>query len=87
MKSVEKEYDDCLEQKDCKSKMTKSMKDNLVSIKGFVQKLEPHEDQPTQNAHNSTHLPQANVKGGTDVKGGGQDGSSADSDKDKESAK
>jgi hypothetical protein len=39
LKSIEKEYDECLEQTQCKEKMTKAMKDNLVSIKAFVQKL------------------------------------------------
>lgn len=58
MKGVEKEYDDCLEQKECQAKMTKSMKDNLVSIKGFVLKLEPKSDENAdQKARNSTHLP------------------------------
>jgi hypothetical protein len=89
LKGVEKEYDDCLEQSECKAKMTKSMQDNLVSIKGFVLKLEPKstDDSTPSVARNSTHLPQANVRGGADVKGGGQESSAADSDKDKESAK
>jgi hypothetical protein len=41
--------------------MTKSMKDNLVSIKAFVLKLEPKkEDEPNSTkSPKSTHLPQA----------------------------
>lgn len=59
LKGVEKEYDDCKEQKECVGKMTKEMKDNLVSIKAFVLKLEPkkNDESPGLNSQNSTHLP------------------------------
>lgn len=41
--------------------MTKSMQDNLVSIKAFVLKLEPKKDEDSISSKslNSTHLPQA----------------------------